>query len=340
LIHFTVHLRKTETPASPPPPACLDLDVLRTLVLAVDLGGFAHAARRVGRTQSAVSLQMRRLEDSAGQLLFTRAGRSFALTPAGEQVLGYARRLLAINDEAVAAVRGTRLACPVRLGVLADFAETWLPPVLARFARSHPTARLEVQVDRRIALLDALDRGRLDLALVFDAERPSGTRLGELPMAWIAPRGSPWPPGGSLPLVLFEAPCVFRTAALGALDRAGIPWHVAFTSQSLAGIWAAVDAGLGVTVRTAAGVPRALAVLPPSARLPALGSTTLWLLDASDPGSPLVGELRAQLTRWVTAALPAPAPPRGSRPGRRSAGGGPRRSHTRWRPTARGPRAA
>ena len=86
--------------------------MLRTLVLAVDLGGFARAARRVGRTQSAVSLQMRRLEAGAGQSLFTRAGRSFALTTAGEQVLGYARRLLAINDEAVAAVRGTRLACP------------------------------------------------------------------------------------------------------------------------------------------------------------------------------------------------------------------------------------
>lgn len=279
--------------------------MLRTLVLAVDLGGFARAAHRVGRTQSAISLQMRRLEDSAGQRLFARAGRSFALTPAGEQVLGYARRLLALNDEAVAAVRGTRLASPVRLGVLADFAETWLPPVLARFARSHPTARLEVQVDRRTALLDALDRGRLDLALVFDADRPRGVRLGELPMAWIAPRGSRWPADGVLPLVLFEAPCVFRTAALDALDRAGIRWHVAFTSQSLAGIWAAVGAGLGVTVRTAVGVPRALQVVDPAAGLPALPSTALWLLDASAPGAPQVAELRALLARSIAAVLPA-----------------------------------
>jgi len=302
-------LRKTEAyrdRSAAPLPACLDLNVLRTLVLAVDLGGFARAARRVGRTQSAVSLQMRRLVESAGQPLFTRAGRSFALTTAGEQVLGYARRLLAINDEAVAAVRGTRLACPVRLGVLADFAETWLPPVLAGFARTHPTARLEVQVDRRIAVLDALDRGRLDLGLVFDADRPRGIELGDLPMAWIAPRGK-WLPGGVLPLVLFEAPCVFRTAALAALDRAGIPWHVAFTSQSLAGIWAAVDAGLGVTVRTPVGVPRALRVVDPvaapAAGLPALPSTTLWLLDALDPASPLVAELRTLLVRSISAVL-------------------------------------
>jgi DNA-binding transcriptional LysR family regulator len=313
LIFIDASLRKTEASLDRPaasPPVCLDLDVLRTLVLAVDLGGFARAARRVGRTQSAVSLQMRRLEDSAGQSLFTRAGRSFALTTAGEQVLGYARRLLAINDEAVAAVRGTRLACPVRLGVLADFAETWLPQVLAQFARTHPTARLEVQVDRRIAMLDALDRGRLDLALLFDADRPRGVRLGELPMAWIAPRGSRWAAGGVLPLVLFEAPCVFRTAALAALDRAGIPWHVAFTSQSLAGIWAAVDAGLGVTVRTAIGVPRGLQVVDPVAErvagLPALPSTELWLLDASDPGSPLAAELRALLVRSISARRAAP----------------------------------
>ncbi|HEX7841437.1 MAG TPA: LysR substrate-binding domain-containing protein [Kofleriaceae bacterium] len=327
-------MRKTEAyrdRSAAPPPACLDLDVLRTLVFAVDLGGFARAARRVGRTQSAVSLQMRRLEESAGQPLFTRAGRSFALTTAGEQVLGYARRLLAINDEAVAAVRGTRLACPVRLGVLADFAETWLPQVLARFARTHPTARLEVQVDRRIAMLDALDRGRLDLALVFEADRPRGVRLGDLPMAWIAPRGSRWASGSVLPLVLFEAPCVFRTAALAALDRAGIPWHVAFTSQSLTGIWAAVDAGLGVTVRTPVGVPRGLQVVDPVAGLPALPSTELWLLDASDSGSPLAAELRALLVRSISAALPL----RGARDRRATSA---RSARQTARPPARRPR--
>lgn len=300
---------------------CFDLDVLRTLVLAVDLGGFARAARRVGRSQSAVSLQMRRLEDHAGQPLFTRAGRSFAITAAGELVLGYARRLLALNDEALAAVRGTRLASPVRVGVLPDFAETWLPPVLARFARDHPTARLEVQVDRGLAMLDALDRGRLDLALVFDADRPSGVRLVELPMAWIARRRARWPPGGVLPLVLLEAPCAFRTAALAALDRAGVRWHVAFTSQSLSGIWAAVGAGLGVTVRTPAGVPRALAVLDPAAGLPPLPSIALWLHESPASASPLVAELRALLVRSITAVLPAPARPRRDRPGRRSAAG-------------------
>jgi len=303
-------LSKTEpTPgAAGSPPACFDLDVLRTLVLAVDLGGFVGAARRVGRTQSAVSLQMRRLEDHAGQPLFTRAGRSFALTAAGELVLGYARRLLALNDEAVAAVRGSQLASPVRLGVLPDFAETWLPPVLARFARTHPAARLEVQVDRGLAMLDALDRGRLDLALVFDADRARGVRLAELPMAWIARRAARWSSDArwGLPLVMLDAPCAFRTAALAALDRAGIRWHVAFTSQSLNGIWAAVGAGLGLTVRTRVGVPRGLEVVGRGAGLPVLPAIALWLHDAPVAGSPLVAALRALLVRSIAAVLPAP----------------------------------
>jgi DNA-binding transcriptional LysR family regulator len=326
-------LNKNESSLAPLQP-CFDLDVLRTLVLAVDLGGFARAARRVGRTQSAVSLQMRRLEDRAGQPLFTRAGRSFAITAAGELVLGYARRLLALNDEALAAVRGTRLASPARLGLLPDLAETWLPPVLARFAREHPTARLEVQVDRGLAMLDALDRGRLDLALVFDADRPRGVRLAELPMTWIARRGTRWPPDGVLPLVLLEAPCTFRTAALAALDRAGVRWHVAFTSQSLNGIWAAVGAGLGVTVRTPAGVPRGLEVLEPATGgvvgLPALPSIALWLHESPAGVSPVVAELRALLVQSISAVLP-PRP-------RRAPSGAARVATPAARALARGPR--
>jgi DNA-binding transcriptional LysR family regulator len=295
------------------PPPCFDLDVLRTLVLSVELGGFGRAALRIGRTQSAVSLQMRRLEDQAAQPLFTRAGRSFALTPAGEQLLGYARRLLALHDEALAALRHIQIAQPVRLGLLADFAESWLPTALAQFASAHPAARLDVRVDRSHALLDALDQGRLDLALLFGAERPRGIRLAELAMTWIAPPGFTRPTG-SLPLVVFESPCVFRAAALDALDRAGMPWHIAFTSQSLGGVWAAVAAGLGVTVRTPVGVPRELAAPRPAraaprpaprAGLPPLPTIALWLHQTAHEPSPLVAALRDSLRNSIARAVPA-----------------------------------
>src|SRR5262249_43010260 len=118
-------------------PANLDLDVLRTLAVAMDLGSFARAAERLGRSQSAVSLQMRRLEAQVGRPVLSKRGRGVALTDAGEIVLGYARRMLALNDEALHAVRGAAVAGTVRLGMHQDCAEAWLPSVLARFARSH-----------------------------------------------------------------------------------------------------------------------------------------------------------------------------------------------------------
>ena len=302
------------------PTLCFDLDVLRTLVFAVDLGGFARAARRVGRSQSAVSLQMSRLEDQAGQPLFAKAGRSFAVTAAGEQMLGYARRLLALNDEAVAALRGTQLTQTVRLGLPADFAETWLPPILARFTRGRPEVRLEVRVDRNLALLDALDRGQLDLSLVFGVERPHGVRLAELPMTWIGRRDFAWAANASLPLVLFEPPCAFRAAALEALDRTGVRWHVAFSSQSLGGVWAAVEAGLGVTVRTPAGVPGQLCPLGARSRLPALPRIALWIHTPPTAAPELVSELRAVLEQSIAGVLTAPG--RSTRARRERAGSG------------------
>jgi len=303
-----VSLSKTQ----PTTAICFDLDVLRTLVFAVDLGGFARAARRVGRSQSAVSLQMRRLEEQAGQPLFAKAGRSFAITAAGEQMLGYARRLLALNDEAVAAVRGTQLTETVRLGLPTDFAETWLPAVLARFTDARPEVRLEVRVDRNFALLDALDRGQLDLGLVFGIERTHGVRLAELPMTWIARRDFAWARPASLPLVVFEAPCAFRAAALDALDRTGVRWHIAFSTQSLGGVWAAVEAGLGVTIRTPAGVPGQLHALGTRSRLPALPRIALWLHAPPFAAPPLVTELRAMLEESIASVLTARGRPTSS----------------------------
>src|SRR5262249_9249761 len=128
--------------------AHLDMDVLRTLAVAMDLGGFAKAAERLGRSQSAVSLQMRKLEAPVGRKLFRRQGRGLSLTDAGDIVLGYARRILELNDEALAAARGIAIEGLVRFGVPQDFGDTWLPGVLARFARAHSSVMIEARVDR------------------------------------------------------------------------------------------------------------------------------------------------------------------------------------------------
>lgn len=258
--------------------AILDLDVLRTLVAAVDLGGFGRAATQVGRSQSAVSLQMQRLEAQLGRPLFRKEGRRLALTDAGDTVLAYARRLLALNDEAVAAVRGVAIAGSVRLGLTQDLAEPALTPVLARFARAHPAVHVEVRIERSATLLDQLANGRLDLVVLFT--RAEGNALTELPIAWIAPEGFAWDRTRPLPLVLFEAPCLFRQAGIEALDAARIPWRIALTSPSLSGLWAAVAAGLGIGVRTAYGLPKGLATL---AGLPALPSVSLQIRTSASP---------------------------------------------------------
>src|SRR5581483_774516 len=149
------------------PPIDLDIDVLRTLVTAQRLGGFNRAAEQVGRSQSAVSQQIHKLEDRVGQKLFRKRGRALELTDAGETVLAYARRILELNDEAVAALRGPALDGTVRFGLPGDFAETWLPTALGRFKRAHGGVRIEAAVERNAVLLERLDKGQLDLALAL-----------------------------------------------------------------------------------------------------------------------------------------------------------------------------
>lgn len=251
----------------------LDLDILRTLVLARQLGGFGRAAERVGRSQPAVSQQLRRLEDQIGEPLFRKDGRGLAPTDAGEILLSYARRMLDLNDEALSVLRGRAVAGRVRLGLPADFAESWLPGALGRFQRAHPAVEIEVVVDRNRLLVQRLDLAELDLVLTMgQGARDDAERLGTLSPHWI---GAAAPDrdrvdGGQVPLVVSDAPCFFRKRAISALDDAGVPWRIAFTSPTLGGIWAAVEAGLGVTVRTSLGLPDGLRMLTPAGNLPPL----------------------------------------------------------------------
>lgn len=269
------------------------MDVLRTFVTGFELGSFAKAAERLGRSQSAISTQLRRLEEQAGQKLVCRSGRGLALTTAGESLLSYARRLLELNDEAVESLRGADVEGWARLGLPQDFAEHWLPPVLQRFSRAHPKVRMEVQVDRSASLIDKTRTGELDLALAWGdgSELPHADRIAAFPMRWIGRRD--WPGvaalgGDSLPLAAFSPPCHFRSAAIEALDAAGLPWRLAFTTPSLSGLWAGVEGGLGLTVRSTENIPDTLVILDHrKTGLPALPSTPLALYrtDAEPTGT-------------------------------------------------------
>jgi DNA-binding transcriptional LysR family regulator len=285
----------------------LDTDILRTLVTARQLGGFNRAAQQVGRSQSAVSQQIRKLEEQVGQPLFRRDGRTLALTEAGDVILSYARRILDLNDEAVAAVRGTALAGTIRVGLPTDFAESWLPMALARFKRAHPGVRVEANTDRRAVLIDRLDKGQLDLVLLFGGGlRSDALHLARLPMVWIgsSQEKPDWQSGQPLPLAVFNPPCFFRETAIAAPDRAGIAWHIAFTSLSLHGIWAAVDAGLGITVRTVTGLPNHLIALDKKSGLPSLPTIDLSLHDGGRELTSAASRFKEILLETLTANLP------------------------------------
>lgn len=252
-----------------------DLDALRSFVMGVELGGFAKAANRVGRSASAVSAQLKKLEEQIGSPILQKSGRGRVLTPTGEHLLGYAKRLLALNDEAAIAVRGVDLSGCIRIGLQEDFGEHLLSRMLGSFARAHPKVTVEVHLVRNAELLRLMAEGELDLALAWDSGQgfPDAVDLGQVPLCWIGPAALPVVFDGRaqpVPLVVFEAPCVMRQAATAALDTAGLSWRVAVASMSLVGVWTAVGAGLGVTVRTRFGLPPTLTVrddLPPLPRV-------------------------------------------------------------------------
>jgi len=228
----------------------LDLELLRSFVSVVDAGGFTRAGERVHRTQSTVSQQIKRLEDDIGQPLLNRSGKDVTPTEAGERLLSYARRLLALAEEARDVLTRPDNEGAVRLGVPEDFAAYRLTKLLAAFSRSHPGLRLDVRVDQSTYLKRDLERGDLDLALF---KRTAGEKGGIAVWAerlhWVTSKSHPVDSkAGSVPLIGYPAGCLYRARAIHALESAGRAWHMAYTSSSLAGIQAAVAAGMGLSI--------------------------------------------------------------------------------------------
>ncbi|HWV18474.1 MAG TPA: LysR substrate-binding domain-containing protein [Rhodocyclaceae bacterium] len=283
----------------------LDIDVLRTFVTGVELGSFAQAADRLGRSPAAVSAQLKKLESQVEQTLFVKAGRKLALTDAGELLLGYAKRMLELNDEAVGRMRSSAIEGWVRVGLPHDFAENGLPAALARFARTHEKVRIEARAERNSELIKRVAAGQLDLALVWQDERVTRylEKVAELPLVWVGRPDFVRSSKTVLPLAAFEAPCLFRAAAAAALDKLGQPWHLSFTTPSLAGLWAAVESGLGLAVRTPVGVPRHLALLGKAEKLPALPSVSLVFIGSPDAQTAAVSLLQDILRETVVGVV-------------------------------------
>jgi len=229
--------------------APLDLDQLQTLVMIADTGSFTRAAERVHRTQSAVSMQMRRLEERIGKPLFEKDGRGNRLTDEGERLLSYARRMVHLSRETLAAFDDRRLEGTVRIGTPDDYADRFLPEIMARFARSNPRVELTVTCEPTPGLVEQLKRGSLDIALVtHDAISGQSELVRREPLLWVSSATHATHEEEVLPMAFGRPTCIWRRAACDVLDGMNRDYRILFTSWSATVIAAAVLSGLAISV--------------------------------------------------------------------------------------------
>lgn len=272
-------------------------DLLRTFVKAIDSGSFTRAAELVGRTQSAVSLQIRRLEDVTEVQLFLRDAHKLRLTPEGRSLAQYARRILALNDEALATLRQPSVAGKVRLGAPHEYTASLLPEFLGKFAQAHPNIMLEVTSDLSKNLLRRQQSGEFDLVIALHEESAGGEGrpIYSEPLVWISGIDHARHLQTPLPLVLAPQPCIYRHRMLQSLNQLGRACRIVYLSSSYNGISAAVRAGIGVTVMAGSATPPDVLVLTDRDGLPSLGRLELRLHRA--PGA--AGEALSRLETFI-----------------------------------------
>lgn len=281
----------------------LDLDTLRTLATAHNHGGLAQAAGHLGRTPSAISLQMKRLQDDLGVAIFEKRGRRLGLTENGEVVLSYARRILALNDELLDITQRAGVSGVIRIGGPQDFASV-LPEVLSHFASLYPHMQIELLIEGNASLLEAVQNGRIDLAAIIggDGSGP-GETIGYLEIAWIAAANFNLREKQPLPLAVLGPKCAFRRRAIERLEVHDIAYRICASSPSLDGLWAALRGGLGMTARTALNLPEGLAFDPVLHGLPALGSLPVTLHRHAGAKGEAVDRMAALLMDTLTPVL-------------------------------------
>lgn len=239
----------------------LQMDWLKCFVATVDAGSLSGAAPEVHRSQSAVSMQIKKLEMAVGQPLLVRGPRQLQLTHEGQVLLGYARRMLDLHGEAQDALQGESVSGLVRLGVPDDYASKYLTPVLKRFAPSHAGVEIELDCEQSTSLIPRVARGELDLALVSRDHARRGTLLFHEPMVWVGAPQFDLCSRNPLPIAVYEAASLGRRSAINALALQGRPYKVVYHSSSLAGQIAAVESGLAVAALTQCSAPAHLQIL-------------------------------------------------------------------------------
>ena len=272
--------------------ALLDVDHLRTFLAIAETGSFTRAADLVHKTQSAVSMQMKRLEERLGSAIFARDGRASKLTEDGERLLDYARRIVKLNMEALAAFADPELSGRVRLGVPDDYADRYLPEIMARFSRAYAGVELTVMCEPSIDLVERIQADELDLAIVTNTETTKATEtFRQERLLWVTSSRHPTHSEEPLPLALGRPTCCWRRSALDCLEKIGRPYRILYSSGNAGAISAAVLAGLAISIFPESGLRPGMRVLMPGDGFPALPSCRVGLLRSPHGPSALADAL-------------------------------------------------
>jgi DNA-binding transcriptional LysR family regulator len=273
-------------------PALIDVDQLRTFIAISETGSFTKAAEVVNKTQSAVSMQMKRLEERLERPIFARDGRASKLTEDGQRLLDYARRIVKLNIETLAAFSDAELSGRVALGVPDDYADRYLPEIMARFSRAYPGVELTVICEPTVDLIERIDANELDLAIVTNCEgrRPAETFRRER-LLWVSSNRHPTHLESPLPLALGRPSCVWRRTAIEAMETTGRAFRLLYSSSNAGAVAAAVLAGLAVSVLPESGLRPGMRVLTAAEGFPGLPSCRIGLIRNAHEGSALADAL-------------------------------------------------
>ncbi|ACE89870.1 MULTISPECIES: LysR substrate-binding domain-containing protein [Rhizobium] len=286
--------------------APLDLDQLQTFIAIVDSGSFTKAADKVYKTQSAVSMQMRRLEERIGKQLFIKDGRGNRLTVEGEKLLNYARRIIRLNNEAIAAFDDNRLEGMLRIGTPDDYADRYMPEIIGRFAKTHPNVELYIVCEPSMDLAERMHKGELDIALVTHnpRERMSDVVRTE-PLCWVGSANHPIRDDAPVPLAVGRRDCQWRQLACSALDAVGREHQILFTSWSCTVVAAAVLAGMAVSVMPESALRTGMKVLSQADGFPALPPVQIGIMKRPGVSISLMNAITAHITACLDNITPA-----------------------------------
>ncbi|WP_207459672.1 LysR substrate-binding domain-containing protein [Azospirillum sp. SYSU D00513] len=275
----------------------LEIDLLRAFVAVAETGSFTAAADVVGRSQSAVSQKVLRLEEILQRRVFDRTSRSLSLTRDGERMLVAARQMLEFNDSVVRELREPPAAGTLRLGISEDFIPGELPKLLARFSRLYPGMHIDLMTGLSCSLLQAYDEDRLDAVIAKrDGTAQRGRVIWREPLVWLAAADYQVDFDRPARLVMLPAPCTYRDLMISALDSVRREWTAACTASSLMGVQAAVAGGLGVTVLGKSFVQEGMQILRAPQHWPALPMTEITVVGEDSKAADLIRPLVAFLT--------------------------------------------